>query len=113
MSDWTEFTKPEKKLVIVDTMSLALGTVRVLTLSTFTGTGTAAVAVEATPGVVVMATVVTAAEAVVVPAVDAGSGRVMPIALRTASATALSVARLPVNRRVWPAAGAERAAAVE
>lgn len=115
-SDWTEPTKPEKKSVIDDRTSLALGTVRVLTLSAFTGTctGTGAVVVEAaTFGVVVISTVATAAEAVVVPAVDAGSGRALPIALRTASATALSVARPAVTRRIWFVVGAERAAAEE
>ena len=98
--------------MIVDKTSLALGTVRVLTLSAFTGT--AALAVEAaTFGVVVTATVATAAEAVVVPDADAGSGRAMPMALRTASATAASVARPAITRRLWVAVGAERAAAVE
>ena len=71
-------------------------------------------AVEAaTFGVVVTATVATVADAVVVPAVDAGSGGVLPIAARAASAIALSVVRPAVTRRDWFAVGAGRAAAVE
>jgi len=68
-SDWTEPTRPENKLVIDDTTPLALGTVSVLIWPGVT-VGVAA----ATFGVEVTATVVTAAEAVVVPAVDAGFG---------------------------------------
>lgn len=74
--------------------------------------GTAAAGVDATTfDVVVIATVVTAAEAVAVPAGDAGSGRPVPMALRIASATALSVLRAP--SRVRLVVDAERPAAVE